>query len=56
MTGRVTVNTCAPRRDGQWMITYRLPGGVTAVAVSAVQIAEGKSVAILDGKVVRGAE
>ena len=57
MTGRVTIDTCAPRRDGQFMVTYRMPGGVTGMAISQVELPEGKSVAIVDGKVVmRGVE
>jgi hypothetical protein len=54
---RYTVTRCTRRRDDKFMVTYRMPGAVTGMATSDVAIPEGKSVAILNGKVVmRGCE
>ena len=54
---RFTVTRCTRRRDDKFMVEYRMPGAVTGMALSDVQIPEGKSVAILNGKVVmRGVE
>lgn len=54
MTGRITCDTCIQRRDGQYIVTYRVKGGGVGSALSDVSVPEGKDVAVLDGRVVRG--
>lgn len=44
-----TVDTCAQRQDGEWLVTFRKAAGW---AVSAVQVAPGSSVRVANQRVV----
>lgn len=52
MSFKVTVHTCAPRRDGRFMITFRQPGAVMGSAISDRECREGESVVVRDGRVI----
>lgn len=45
---RFTVLKCTARRDGSWLVILQKGGS----AVSDVEIAEGKTVRVVDGRVV----
>lgn len=44
-----TVDTCAQRQDGEWLVTFRK---ATGWAVSDRPIAPGQSVTVVNGRVV----
>lgn len=57
MSKRHTVLRCTRRRDDTFMVEYLKAPKVTGIATSLVDIPVGRSVAVLDGKVVmRGVE
>lgn len=51
MIQRVNVESCTPRRDGQYLITYRL-GSSVYFAVSPKPAEPGTDVRVRDGKVI----
>lgn len=51
MIQRVNVLTCTPRRDGQYLITYRV-GGCLYSAQSAQPVEPGTDVRVRDGAVI----
>ena len=51
MIQRVNVLTCTPRRDGQYLITYRV-GGCLYSALSDNPVQTGTDVRVRDGQVI----
>ena len=49
---KVRVDECRLRRDGQWLVTFRVtPGAVTSHALSPVEVPVGRDVTVKNGKV-----
>lgn len=51
MSFKVTVHTCAPRRDGRFIITFRQPGAVMGSAISDRECREGETVVVKNERV-----
>lgn len=51
MIQRVNVESCTPRRDGQYLVTYRV-GGCLHSALSAHPVEPGTDVRVRDGAVI----
>lgn len=46
---RYTVDECRQRQDGEWLVTFLKPPGC---AVSPVHIERGKTITVVNGRVV----
>jgi hypothetical protein len=51
---KVRVDDCRERRDGQWIVFFKVaPGGLKATALSPVRVEIGRDCVVRDGRVVK---